>query len=121
MNLQLAYHLGFTEVILIGMDFSYAIPDSAVVKGKDITSTDDDPNHFHPNYFGKGKRWHDPELDRVLPHKLAGRCSRRRGAGSSTQPTAASSKSTIGSITSRCSRRPHGNLHTDVRLSRRFG
>ena len=23
-------------------------------------------NHFHPSYFGKGKKWHDPKLDRVL-------------------------------------------------------
>ena len=30
-----------------------------------ITSTDDDPNHFHPDYFGKGKKWHDPQLDQV--------------------------------------------------------
>ena len=22
-------------------------------------------NHFHPDYFGKGKTWHDPKLDNV--------------------------------------------------------
>jgi len=66
MQLQLAYHLGFTEVYLIGMDFSYALPPSTVVEGVNYTSTEDDVNHFHPDYFGKGKKWHDPKLDRVL-------------------------------------------------------
>lgn len=65
-NLQLAYYMGFTEVYLIGMDFDYKIPDSAVVKGNEILSTEDDDNHFHPDYFGKGKTWHDPQLDKVL-------------------------------------------------------
>lgn len=65
-NLQLAYYLGFTEVYLIGMDFSYNIPDSAKVDGNVIESTEDDVNHFHPDYFGKGKKWHDPKLHNVL-------------------------------------------------------
>ena len=65
-NLQLAYYFGFSEVYLIGMDFSYVIPDSAERKGDVLTSTEDDPNHFHPDYFGKGKTWKDPKLDRVL-------------------------------------------------------
>ena len=65
-NLQLAYYMGFTEVILIGMDFSYVIPDSAERNGDVLTSAEDDPNHFHPDYFGKGKTWKDPKLDRVL-------------------------------------------------------
>lgn len=65
-NLQLAYFLGFTEVYLIGMDFSYVIPDSAKVDGNVIESTENDVNHFHPDYFGKGKKWHDPKLHNVL-------------------------------------------------------
>ena len=65
-NLQLAYHMGFEEVALIGMDFSYVIPTHFDRKGDLITSTHDDPNHFHPDYFGKGKTWKDPKLDRVL-------------------------------------------------------
>lgn len=72
LNLQLAYYLGFEMVYLIGMDFSYEIPKSAIVRGRSIESTDDDPNHFHPDYFGKGKKWHDPLLDRVaLNYALA--------------------------------------------------
>jgi glycosyltransferase involved in cell wall biosynthesis len=65
-NLQLAYWMGFQRVVLIGMDFSYQIPDDAVRRGHLITSMSDDPNHFHPSYFGAGKTWKDPKLDRVL-------------------------------------------------------
>jgi hypothetical protein len=66
MQLQMAYHLGFSHVYLIGMDFSYALPESTKVEGCNYTSQEDDVNHFHPDYFGKGKKWHDPKLDRVL-------------------------------------------------------
>lgn len=71
-NLQLAYYMGFSEVYLIGMDFSYVIPDSAIVDGDNILSTEDDPNHFDSTYFGAGKSWHDPKLHNVLKsYKLA--------------------------------------------------
>lgn len=63
--MQLAYYMGFSEVYLIGFDHSYAIPNGALIDGTNITSTSDDPNHFSPDYFGKGKRWHDPKVDRM--------------------------------------------------------
>lgn len=65
-NLQLAYFMGFTEVYLIGMDFNYTIPESHKRTGDVLLSDSDDPNHFHKDYFGKGKTWKDPKLDRVL-------------------------------------------------------
>lgn len=65
-NLQFAYWMGFSRVVLIGMDFSYRIPKNSVRKGVHILSKGDDPNHFHPDYFGKGKTWKDPKLERVL-------------------------------------------------------
>jgi hypothetical protein len=81
-NLQLAYYMGFTEIYLIGMDFSYLIPASHTRKGDILTSDTDDPNHFHKDYFGKGKTWKDPKLDRVLMNyrmaKLAYECAGRR-------------------------------------------
>ncbi len=64
LNLQLAYHLGCNPVYLIGFDHSYAVPASAETSPI-ITSEADDPNHFHPDYFGKGYRWHDPQIDRM--------------------------------------------------------
>jgi hypothetical protein len=58
--LQLAYFMGFDQVILIGVDHNYS------TQGKPNTtvlSTGDDPNHFSGNYFGKGFRWQLPDLD----------------------------------------------------------
>ncbi len=58
--LQLAYHMGFSKVILVGVDHSF------VTKGKPnttIQSEGDDPNHFSGAYFGKGFRWQLPDLE----------------------------------------------------------
>lgn len=65
LNIQLAAYMGFSEIYLIGVDFDYQIPDAAQIDGLTITSVDDDPNHFHPDYFGKGKKWHFPKLENV--------------------------------------------------------
>jgi hypothetical protein len=58
--LQLAFHMGFEQVILIGVDHSFVSKGEA---NKTVTSQGDDPNHFAPNYFGKGFRWQLPDLD----------------------------------------------------------
>jgi hypothetical protein len=63
--LQLASFMGFKEIYLVGVDYEYRVPEAARVDGLTITSVDDDPNHFHPEYFGKGKKWHLPKLDNV--------------------------------------------------------
>lgn len=58
--LQLAFYMGFAQVILIGVDHSYSTqgkPNTTVV------SQGDDPNHFATSYFGKGFRWQLPDLD----------------------------------------------------------
>lgn len=73
MNLQLAFYMGFKEVYLIGVDFSYEIPKADPVEGFSITSSGDDPNHFHPDYFGKGKKWHFPKLHNCLKAYLHSR------------------------------------------------
>jgi len=63
--LQLAYYMGFSEIYLVGFDHHYTIPSKAKVSGTEILSTGDDPNHFNPTYFGKGYRWHEPNVDRM--------------------------------------------------------
>ena len=63
--MQLAFYMGFSEVYLIGMDHSYVKPKHVETNGKEWTSHGDDPNHFHPAYFGKGYRWHDPDVERM--------------------------------------------------------
>lgn len=59
-SMQIAFYLGFQQVILIGVDHNFA------TKGKPNTtviSQGDDPNHFSGSYFGKGFRWQLPDLD----------------------------------------------------------
>lgn len=65
--MQLAFYMGFDEVYLVGFDHTYQIPADAVVQHdtKEIISMSDDPNHFDPGYFGKGYRWHDPQVERM--------------------------------------------------------
>ena len=65
--MQLAFYMGFQEVYLLGFDHSYIIPNDAKLNDqeKKITSSSDDPNHFNPGYFGKGYRWHDPNVERM--------------------------------------------------------
>jgi 6-hydroxymethylpterin diphosphokinase MptE-like len=67
--LQLAYCLGVKEIYLIGVDHSYAVPDSTKIEKSynvEIYDMDeDDPNHFDPSYFGKGFRWHNPQSDKM--------------------------------------------------------
>jgi hypothetical protein len=58
--LQLAYHMGFRQAILIGVDHSYSAqgkPNTTVV------SQGEDRDHFNANYFGKGFRWQLPDLE----------------------------------------------------------
>jgi hypothetical protein len=58
--LQLAYHMGFSEVILIGVDHNFVTKGPA---NQAVVSQGDDPNHFAPNYFGPGFKWQLPDLD----------------------------------------------------------
>ena len=57
--MQLAYYMGFRQVILIGVDHEFQ------TKGEPnalMTSEGGDQNHFSPDYFGKGFRWQLPDL-----------------------------------------------------------
>jgi hypothetical protein len=58
--LQLAFYMGFEQVVLIGVDHNFS------TKGRPnttVTSQGDDPDHFHAGYFGKGYRWQLPDLE----------------------------------------------------------
>jgi len=67
--LQLAYYLGFEEIYLVGVDFDYEIPKDVKKNGgygvEVLDMEQDDPNHFEPDYFGKGFRWHDPQVEKM--------------------------------------------------------
>jgi hypothetical protein len=63
--MQLAYYMGFRRLVLVGFDHHYVIPEDAEVSGTEIMSTSADPNHFDSSYFGEGKRWHVPMVERM--------------------------------------------------------
>ncbi len=59
--LQVAYYLGFSSVVLIGLDHRYVFdgrPNEA------RTMRGPDPNHFSGQYFGDGQDWDNPDLVR---------------------------------------------------------
>lgn len=79
--LQLAAYFGFSAIYLIGVDADYAIPadvEADTTYGVEVLNMpSDDKNHFHPDYFGKGYRWHDPQVEKMLEayaeaHRTAG-------------------------------------------------
>ena len=74
--IQLAYHLGFDPIYTIGCDASYSVSETVTQEGPDkfgngvglylTSNVDDDANHFDKRYFGTGKRWHDPNVSRMI-------------------------------------------------------
>lgn len=74
--MQLAVKLGAKRIFLIGCDTEYEIPETAKVLDKDdnrvdkriVLDEDNDPNHFDPRYFGKGKLWHTPNAHLMIAH-----------------------------------------------------
>ncbi len=58
--LQLAYYMGIREVYLIGIDFSFKVPDNRLQNG--IVSSEGEINHFHPDYRKEGEVWGLPDL-----------------------------------------------------------
>lgn len=75
--LQLAFHLGFQQVVLIGVDHYFTTQGQA---NKTIVSDGEDPNHFSPGYFGKGFRWQLPDLETSeIAYGMARAAYRRAG------------------------------------------
>ncbi len=57
--MQIAYHVGYRRVVLIGVDHAFTFEGRPNEK---LLARDADPNHFDPNYFGPGTEWHAPDL-----------------------------------------------------------
>jgi hypothetical protein len=58
--LQIAFYMGFSKVILIGVDHNFTekgTPNSIVVR-----TSEQDQSHFDLNYFPKGVQWQLPDL-----------------------------------------------------------
>lgn len=57
--MQLAYHMGFTRVALVGCDHNFAVKGPA---NQTVTAGDVDESHFDPRYFAGGVKWQLPDL-----------------------------------------------------------
>lgn len=57
--LQLAFHMGFRQVALVGADHTFASKGPA---NKTVVSGERDESHFDPNYFSGGVQWQLPDL-----------------------------------------------------------
>lgn len=60
--LQLAFFMGFSTVLLVGVDHSYQY--QGAPNQEQVAGWESDPNHFAPNYFSGDTRWHNPDLVR---------------------------------------------------------
>jgi len=60
--LQVLCFMGFSPIYLVGVDMDYKDHKTAIKHDqRNWTSTsDDDPSHFDPRYFGKGRKYHRP-------------------------------------------------------------
>lgn len=57
--MQLAYHMGFSEVALIGCDHNFQVNGPA---NQLQTARGEDLSHFDKNYFSDGQQWQLPDL-----------------------------------------------------------
>lgn len=61
-SLQVAYYLGFTKVIIIGMDHRFSA--TGTPNATEVRKNKVDSDHMHPNYFPQGTKWELPDLRR---------------------------------------------------------
>lgn len=75
--MQLAYHMGFHKVALIGCDHDFTTkgtPNQVVISGKT------DSNHFDTSYFSGGAKWQLPDLlQSELYYRLANEFYQKTG------------------------------------------
>ena len=58
-SMELAFYMGFSIVLLVGIDHRYKYDGKPNLANK---MTHDDPNHFDPDYF-KNQWWNNPDLE----------------------------------------------------------
>jgi hypothetical protein len=58
--LQIAYFMGFSQVIIVGMDHDFK--DKGTPSKIETRNSERDENHFNPQYFPQGIKWQLPDL-----------------------------------------------------------
>jgi hypothetical protein len=64
-QIQLAFYMGIRTIYLIGVDFSFIVPERTgrTCASGDILEHQGEVNHFHPEYRKPGETWTVPLLD----------------------------------------------------------
>jgi hypothetical protein len=57
--MQLAFHMGFTKVALVGCDHYF---NSSGQANATVKAGESDPDHFDPKYFSGGMKWQLPDI-----------------------------------------------------------
>lgn len=75
--MQVAFFLGFSEVILVGVDHHF---ERSGEPNRLVKETESDSNHFDARYFGRGVEWQFPDLARSEnSYRLAKRAFEKDG------------------------------------------
>jgi hypothetical protein len=61
-TLQIAFFMGFREVVLVGLDHSFV--EKGTPGKTEVRESKVDESHMHPNYFPQGIKWQLPDLVR---------------------------------------------------------
>ncbi len=62
-QLQVAFYMGISEAILLGVDFNYKLspPTGETAPNGEVLVSEGEKNHFHSNYRERGEKWIKPE------------------------------------------------------------
>lgn len=72
-GLQIAAYLGFSEIYLIGVDADFGDQKVKKITSRDWEASEDDPNHFDPRYFQKGRKYHNPTVSEMVEQFAIGK------------------------------------------------
>jgi len=65
-QLQLAYWMGCKTIYIVGLDFSFKVPEEVTgqsKQGEELLTNADEVNHFHKDYRKPGETWTMPRMD----------------------------------------------------------
>jgi len=65
-GIQIAAWMGFSEIYLLGVDMTFADQNVKKSNSRNWEAKGDDPNHFDPRYFGKGRKYHNPGVAEMM-------------------------------------------------------
>ena len=61
--IQLACYMGIKEIYLIGVDFHFDLPAGTLDCNEAVHISENEKNHFHPDYRKPGEKWCRPNLE----------------------------------------------------------